>query len=175
VSWAETLSSSPWWKPWHQSGSSLTETIVIILSKGKWGITLWVLFELYLLKQNPQHLPEQATPPLLQDTLLWNSICPKKENKKSCLQFISRSDLVLSTSWFLATAMPFIHWAGIRMSLTLNQLWSSSITTEIQLLRSMNALTLFSLTWIFLLTFPSKVLCPYPVMYHTLNLRDTSP
>jgi hypothetical protein len=82
VSWAETLSSSPWWKPWHQSGSSLTETIVIILSKGKWGITLWVLFELYLLKQNPQHLPEQATPPLLQDTLLWNSICPKKENRK---------------------------------------------------------------------------------------------
>jgi hypothetical protein len=48
------------------------------------------------------------------------------------------------------------------------------IRTEIQLLRSMNTLTLFSLTLIFLLTFPPGVLCPYPVMHHTFNPRDTS-
>jgi hypothetical protein len=48
------------------------------------------------------------------------------------------------------------------------------IRTEIQLLRSMNTLTLFSLTLIFRLTFPPGVLCPYPVMHHTFNPRDTS-
>jgi hypothetical protein len=42
-------------------------------------------------------------------------------------------------------------------------------------LRSMNALTLVSLTWIFLLTFPPGVLGPYLVMYHTINARDNWP